>query len=125
MILICVGKVTPAYLIGGMVPSGEGKRYAFSLQAAADAVRASRPDLLVLEVRAGGTRERAVELIPSLRRSSPATEIVVATYSPGADEIADLVALGAYTYIDLDNELGATRKLRRVIAALRRRLRVA
>ncbi len=59
-----------------------------------------RPSVLLLDVRAGSNDELAIQRIPWIQRASPLTAVVVVTRDPDASEVEDLMAWGAYSYVD-------------------------
>jgi len=63
-------------------------------------VKSSQPLVVLLDVRIGGNRTRAVEQVSALQGAAPAARVAILTPRPSPEEVTEAIALGAYTYAD-------------------------
>lgn len=97
MLLICA-EPPLATRLGRLVV---GQRvYAMNLEAGERMAAEHQPSVVLLDVRVGGSENRAVEWVPAFLRASPSSAVVVVTMRPTVAEVSEANALGAYTYID-------------------------
>ncbi len=73
---------------------------AATMDDAVQLVRTNQPLVVLLDVRIGGNRTRAVEQVKALQGAAPAARIAILTPRPSPEEVTEAVALGAYTYAD-------------------------
>lgn len=102
----------------------EGPRsFAFSVEHLVELTKSYRPEVIALNVRFGLQAERVVERLPQLLRLAPDCAIVAVTFSPTEDEVFELIALGAYAYVDADKP-GAFMRAGEIIACAKKRARL-
>ena len=92
------------------------KSFSFSIDRCLALAEELTPDQIIVSARLGGTAQRTVEWIPEMLKRSPDADVVLASFSPGVDEIREAVDLGAYGVIDMDTT-DFYRKLDRIILA--------
>lgn len=97
------------------------------MEDAIEEARRRQPQLLLLDVRLGGNRGRAVESVPAVLEVAPLAKVAIVTRRPSPEEVREAVALGAYTYADwaaADFE-ARLRRIAVVVSATGRRIPIA
>ncbi len=115
MLLICADASLSLRL--GRLVEGQ-KVYALTVADALRVATLQQPAIILLDVRLGGSGQRAVEVVPALLAASPASAVLVITRAPTEDEIDEADALGAYDCIDRLSD-GFVVRLQRAISLAR------
>lgn len=117
MVLICVADEALAKAIGVTVRAR--RLYASTVEHALDLVRDELPSTILIDVRLGGSKVRAIEVVPWMLKASPLSAIVVLTRSPSVEELEEISAMGVYGFVDLaSGEYGD--KIRSLVSSARR-----
>ena len=123
MVIIFTKDEATAKLAGA---AAKGRRLAVSsIDHLMELVADERPSAVLLDARAGGSGARAVDLIPWILKASPLTAVVALTWRPTRPELEELVALGAYSWVDLAAGAKVTKRVRTLARGASSRRRAA
>lgn len=115
--LVAVGARETAEQLGAAVAGR--KFYVFSIEKLLEYATETEPALILMSARLGGSRCRAVELIPQLHRVNPGCAIVLITEAPSSAMLTEAVRLGAFGTVDMGHQ-GWAERLQRITAAAAR-----